>query len=709
MAGGDAELYTYSELATHRGSIPSCRMFRGQGFNCWLGRVFNFALMVVVVVSVSAPAMGAPAVSRSQVDAAIAKVRPALVRIRVVSTEFSDGREIKQEAVGSGVIISKDGFIVTNHHVAGHATRMFCTLWNHEEVEAELIGTDAMTDISVIKLKPESPRTFQYVGFGDSTKLRVGDTVLAMGSPMALSQSVTLGIISNVEMIMPRFMRRGGGLRLDGEDVGSLVRWIGHDAPIYGGNSGGPLVNLKGEVIGINEISYGLGGAIPGNLAKKIATTLMTDGKVRRSWIGVDVQSQFKRAKAQRGVLVSGVMPGSPAEAAGLKSGDVLVSLGGQATDVRFDEQMPEFMGRITSLPVGLETEAVVLRDGKELKLKVVAVERGEIFPAQRELNQWGITARNLSSLLAREMKRSSLDGILVGSVRPGGPAGEAKPSLDYRDIIVEVAGKTVKDFDALLAITRELTAGKAEQQPVLVTFERKAERFLTVVKIGIQELKDPGLEVTKAWLPVETHVISRDIAKQLGQPSLKGFYITRVFPDSTAAKAGLQPGDFITALDGEKLTASASEHEDELTTLIRQYDVGKTVELTILRDRAEKKVAVELARSPRLQREMKKYRNDDFEFSARDVCFFDAADEQWSENQRGALVEDVKPGSWAELGSLYVGDLVVEVEGAPVENVEALRKQMEQVSATHKAVVRMKVLRGIHTAFLELEADWKN
>ena len=163
----------------------------------------------------------------------------------------------------------------------------------------------------------------------------------------------------------------------------------------------------------------------------------------------------------------------------------------------------------------------------------------------------------------------------------------------------------------------------------VLVTFERKAERFLTVVKVGIKDLKDPGLEVTKAWLPVETHVISRDIANQLGQPSLKGFYITRVFANSTAAQAGLQPGDFIIALDGEKLTASASEHEDELATLIRQYDVGKTVELSILRDKAEKKVSVELARSPRLAREMKKYRNDAFEFTARDLSFFDAADEQ--------------------------------------------------------------------------------
>lgn len=684
-------------------------MLRGHSFISRLARVAVSVLLLAFVGDAFAKGNDEPALMRSQVDAAIAKVRPALVRIRVVSTEFSEGREIKQQSVGSGAIISKDGFIVTNHHVAGHATRMFCTLWNHEEVEAELVGTDAMTDISIIKLKPETPRAFQPVGFGDSAAMRVGDHVLAMGSPMALSQSVTLGIISNTEMVMPRYFGGSARFRLDGEDVGSLVRWIGHDAPIYGGNSGGPLVNLKGEIIGINEISFGLGGAIPGNLAKSVATTLMAEGKVQRSWLGLDVQAVFKRAKTQRGVLISGVMENSPAAAAGMKSGDLLLSLGGKATDVRFDEQMPDFMRIITSLPIGQKSEAVVQRDGMELKLQVEAIERGELYPKQRELKQWGVTARNLSPLLAREMKRESLDGVLVGTVRPGGPAGEAKPALDNRDVILEVGGTPVKNLAALIEATDKLTAGKTEPLPVIVTFERKAERFLTVVKVGLKELKDPGLEVTKAWLPVETHVISRDIASQLGQPALKGFYITRVFADSTAAKAGLKPGDFIIALDGEKLTASASEHEDELATLIRQYDVGKTVELTVLRDKAEKRISVELARSPRLQREMKKYRNDEFEFTARDVSFFDAADEQWPENQRGALIEEVKPGSWAELGSLYVGDLVLEVDGQSVDNLEALRKQMERVSASRPAVVTVKVLRGVHTTFLELEPAWKN
>ena len=650
----------------------------------------------------------APAL-RSQVDSAIAKVKPALVRIHVVSTEYSEGREVKLQAVGSGAIITKDGFLITNHHVAGHAARIFCTLWNREEIEAELVGTDPLTDIAILRLKPDHPVEFKVAEFGDSSKIQVGEYVLAMGSPMALSQSVTLGIISNTEMTMPRFFGSSRRFRLDGEDVGALVRWIGHDAAIYGGNSGGPLVNMRGKIIGINEISYGLAGAIPGNLAKIVAEQIMAKGSVQRSWFGLDGQPLFKRAADKHGVLVSGVLAHSPADKAGFKPGDVLLRLGGSATDVRFEEQMPDLMWRLASAPIGQEMTAVVKRDGKEITLRAVPVERGDAFPPQQELKSWGLTVRNFSSLLSDEMKRSGQAGVLVTSVRPGGPAGSAKPALQASDVIVAVNAQPVKNTQDLIAQTRKLTQDRTEPVPAMVTFERKAARYLAVVRIGLEEIKDPGLEVTKAWLPVETHVISREIAKQLGQPALKGFYITRVYPGTTAEKAELKPGDFITAVDGTRLSASDSEYEDELSSLIRQYDIGKTLELTVLRDKAELKIPVELARSPRLQREMKKYRSDDFEFTARDVSFFDAVEEQWDAGQQGALVENVKGGSWAQLGSLTDGDLILEVNGRLVDSVDSLGRELKRIAAAKEKLVVIKVLRGIHTCYLEIEPNWKN
>ena len=674
----------------------------------WLLLAFGFVCISEALNSrAKEPAI--PAAVRSQVDSAIAKVKPALVRIRVVSTDYGEGREVKMQAVGSGAIITKDGYLITNHHVAGHAIRMFCTLWNREEVEAELVGTDPLTDISILKLKPEKAIKFEPASFGDSSKLRVGDYVLAMGSPMALSQSVTLGIISNTEMTMPRFWGGDRRFRLDGEDVGALVRWIGHDAAIYGGNSGGPLVNMRGEIIGINEISYGLGGAIPGNIARSVADQIIARGKVRRSWLGIDAQALFKHGKDEHGVLIAGVLEHSPADQAGFKPGDLLLRVGGHATDVRFEEQMAEVMTLLAGLPIGQEVTAVVRRGGKDVTLRLVPVEREEIFPRQHELKQWGLTVRDFSGLLAKEMKRPNLDGVLVTSVRPGGPAGGAKPAIEARDVLLEVSGQPVKDVHALKELTRKVTEGQTAPVPVIATFERKAARYFAVVKVGIEDLKDPGLEVTKAWLPVETQVISREMARQLRQPALKGFYLTRVYPNTSAATAGLKPGDFIIAVDGQKLAATDSEYEDELPTLIRQYDVGKQVELTVIRGKEELKITVELARSPRLKREMKKYRNDDFEFTAREVSFFDRVEEQWNSDQPGVLVEEVKSGSWAELGTLSAGDLILEVNGQPVENVDALRRQMEQIAASKEKVVVIKVLRGIHTSFLEIEPNWKN
>ena len=269
-----------------------------------LHRLQGLALVFSLLFLSEAASTGAterpvPSALRSQIDSAIAKVKPALVRIRVVSTDYSEGREVKMQEVGSGAIITRDGYLITNHHVAGHAARIFCTLWNREEIEAELVGTDPLTDIAILKLKPEHPVEFKPAEFGDSSKIQVGEYVLAMGSPMALSQSVTLGIISNTEMTMPRFWGSSRRFQLDGEDVGSLVRWIGHDAAIYGGNSGGPLVNLRGKIIGINEISYGLSGAIPGNLAQSVADQIMAKGRVQRSWLGLDCAAALQARPGQ--------------------------------------------------------------------------------------------------------------------------------------------------------------------------------------------------------------------------------------------------------------------------------------------------------------------------------------------------------------------------------------------------------------------------
>ena len=645
---------------------------------------------------------------KEAIDNAVSKVRPALVRIHVVSTYYQQGRETKSQSSGSGAIITPDGYVITNHHVAGHATSLTCTLSTKEEIDAKLIGTDPLTDIAIIKLLPDSPRKFPVAKFGDSSQIAVGQEVLAMGSPMSLSQSVTLGIISNAELVMPEWFGKWGGIKMDGENVGELVRWIGHDAQIFPGNSGGPLVNMNGEIIGINEISIGLGGAIPSNLAQKVAWSLIKTGKVRRAWLGEDIQPRLKSSPIQKGALISGTIAGSPAEKAGIKSGDILIRLAGKEVDVRFLEQLPEFNQEVANLPIGKPVDITVLRNGKELTMQVIPVDREKVLPPQHEIRSWGITVRNLSYILAREMKRKSTKGVLVTSIRPGGPADDAKPVLQSKDIIVKVANQPVNNVSDLKKISKQITQDAKEPVPTLVVYEREAEQYITVVKIGIQELRDPGLEVKKAWLPVETQVLTRDIARQIHQPDLSGFRITHVYENTTAATAGLKTGDYILAVDDEKLTARDPEDYDDLPQLIREYKVGSTVELTILRDGQLLKIPVTLMRSPRLSREMKKYRDDNFEFTVRDITFFDKAQEKWQDQQQGVLVEKVKRGGWADVALMETGDLLLEVNGKTITNVDTFKEIMKDIEQKAPQSVVFKILRGIHTSFLEIEPQWK-
>jgi len=678
-------------------------------------RPWCFALILAAATGVHAgaepdhPSPGATP-TQGEIDAVVSKVYPALVRIFVVTTYADQGRERKAQAAGSGVILTSDGYVVTNHHVAGVTKRIWCTLSNKEEVEADLVGTDALTDIAVIKLKPETMRSpvesFPAVEWGDSHELRVGDKVFAMGSPIAISQSVTFGIVSNAEMIFPDFLGGSEGLKLDGEPVGSLVKWLLHDAAILPGNSGGPLVNVRGQVVGINELGFGsLGGAIPSHIAQSIVSQLIESGTVRRSWVGLELQPLLQSDESDRGALIGGVIDDSPAAGAGLRAGDLLVSYNGRPIHARYREQLPGLNAMMFDTPIDSPVSLTVLRDGKEKSVKLRTVARGKARETDRELKSWGVTARDFTKLHALESRRETAEGVYVSSVRPGGAAGLAKPMLSRGDVITRVNERPIDSLNKLLELTTEIIQGESPQTPLLVHFERQQEEYVTVVTLGARDDAERTPEAAKAWFPAAVQVLTRPLAKALGRKDTTGVRITRVYPSQDAWP--FQVGDILTHVDGVKIDASQPEHSRVFPAMVRRHRVGREVEFTTLRGNDEQAISIRLPARHRQSSEMPQHRDDTFEITARELSVWDRFEWKLAPDQPGVVLHQITPGGWADLAALKADDLVLAINDRQIGNLDEFKASLESLADTKPDFVRFFVKRGIHTLYTEVRTEW--
>ena len=382
-----------------------------------------------------------------------------------------DPREFKQKSLGSGFILNKDGYIVTNHHVIKDAEEIQVKLKTGKEYDAKIEGADPSTDLALIKIKADEE--LPTLKLGDSDNLKIGQWIIAIGNPFGLEHTVTAGIVSAKGRVI---------------GAGPYDDFIQTDASINPGNSGGPLINMDGEVIGINTAIVaggdGIGFAIPITMAKDIIDQLRKTGEVTRGWLGVGIQDLDQELKeyydVDQGVLVTQVFPGDPADKAGIKPQDVILSVGGKSVD-----SARELSKVVAELTVGETVEIKINRKGEVQSIEVEIAKRDESRiastmegePHDRSSDELGIEVSDITPNIAERFNLPNRDGVIVVNVRSGSNA--AKAGIQQGDIIKEVnhqAVNSVADYEAILS--------DIEDGDVIQFYIKRAQRGYIVIKM---------------------------------------------------------------------------------------------------------------------------------------------------------------------------------------------------------------------------------
>jgi serine protease Do len=386
-------------------------------------------------------------------------------------------RERREHALGSGVIVSPDGYILTNNHVVANATSIDVMLSNLRILKGKVVGSDAWTDVAVVKVDAKDLPT---VPLGDSDTLHVGDTVMAFGNPFGEFFTVTRGTVSALG-------------RAEGR-IEQIQNFIQTDAAINQGNSGGALVNVRGQVVGINTAILsgssgpgggggfiGIGFAIPVNMAKHVMEGIIRTGKVSRGWLGVQIGSLDEKVAKQfkvpdtSGALLNEVTPGGPADKAGLKIGDVVRKLDGRTV-----ENHEQLTAMVTNIDPGTTVTLDILRDGNPMTIRVTLGERPANLglvagvaqsPSQGPLR--GITVQNLTPALRNQLGLpSSVQGVMISEVDPSSPAAQTLGQGDVIESIDKKPVRSVTDFNNLAP----------SQGDTLLRINRQGQAFFVVI-----------------------------------------------------------------------------------------------------------------------------------------------------------------------------------------------------------------------------------
>jgi len=396
-------------------------------------------------------------------------IKPSVVHIEVVKKSES----FKYKSLASGLIVDKDGLILTNEHVVDKAQSITVTLASKLEYSAELIGTDKLTDLALIKIK--TGENLIVANLGDSEKVEVGEWVIAVGNPYGFDRTVSFGIISGIGRVLPNLP----------VEIQPINEFIQTDAAIDPGSSGGPLVNLKGEVIGINSVwvGRGQGFTIPINTAIEVKDKLLLSGTIERGWIGIEIQplnrdlARYFEDEGLEGIIVSDVEPDSPAEASGLLSGDIIIEYQGERVKAEKDEDLNKFNLLISQTKPEDKAKLKIKRGENLIEMEVEIGQKPKVKPDEYETDL-GFTVEEITDAMYKRYRLEDRVGVIVSYVEVGSPA--SKGELSESDVIIKIEDLSIETLDDFKDALEKLD----NRDQFLLTVKRgKNKRFVLIIK----------------------------------------------------------------------------------------------------------------------------------------------------------------------------------------------------------------------------------
>ena len=668
-------------------------------------------LLMALPLAAQDPAPRVRASDADRIGAARDRVLPVVVSILTVREDHQQGEPVLSVSSGSGTVVTPQGHIATNAHVTQNGKSFRVVFADGRELPARLVGTDTLSDLAVLQVLPPKPESFAHAEFADVLDLQPGDTVLAMGAPWGLSNSMSAGVVNNPRRLLVSLFDDEADyedrLGVD-EPTGRYYAWIQHDAAIAPGNSGGPLVDLSGRIVGVNTRGMIFGGdlafAIPGPDARDVVRALVADGRIVRAQFGFRLRS-LKGTGLDRGVLVNAVERGSVAEKAGLRAGDRILTLQGETVDARQPVEVPALQRRIAELPSGTTLRLGIERDGRRSELRLQPDAPAEDAGDERAFAPFGVSLKPLTPAMGRRRNLDDAEGLLVTGVRPGGPAAIARPGLAPGDVIRRVGGRPVRTLAELEAV-----AGKPGPSggPLVIEFQREAEqRLAALVPIHGDRLRTPLPELSKAWSGVEVQPVTASLARDLGLAAT-GYRIIRVYPGSPLAAAGARVGDLLTGINDIPLRANNETSADGYHQRVRDLPIGSEAVFQAVRDGTPRTFDVTLGESPVNTSGLRTLALAKLRAQLRELGFYDRAARRLPASARGVVVDGVEPGGPAGLAHLQGGDIIISLAGEDVRDPPGLAAALDAALAKgNGSVIPLQVIRGGETRILYLERYW--